>query len=1535
MGGPIRRDKTFFFADYQGAVTHSATPMITSLPSPAQRSGDFSASASVPIYNPFGASLARTPFANNVIPATMLDPAALQISALLPQANQFGAGGPLPFNNYAVTRTATANVESYDIRVDHQFSERNTVFVRDSFQNTDAVSPSLFGLPLGGTVLGAGPTAARNQNAGVGDIHQFSAFLIQEVRVGLNRQTEALLQQDNGENLSSQFGIPGINTSPQTSGLSTMAIAGLFNVGDSLLTPLRLASTDWTFSDKLTWVKGRHVFRFGFDDQYEMGSTGYLVYGRGYYTFLNLTTSSLVGTPGGNAFASFLTGAPYEVLRDEFPPGMVGLISNRYGFFAQDDIKLTRRLTVNLGARYDVMPYPREMHDRLSNFDPATRTMLIAGENTSAHLVSTDYKDLAPRIGLAWAPGDGMKTVIRAGYGIGFMDPLGAAGILNSNEFNVPFYYVSNITQFPYTAQTYTLSNALPALAMPSATAPSGNQRYIVPNDGNPYSQTWSLLIERALTPSLMIEAGYVGTSGVRLLTASGLNDAPPGSTAPTSRQPYGAALSDIRELSNSAQSTYHALDAKLEKRFSRGVYFLGTYTFSKSIDNQSNGTDTATASGQYPQDPLNTSLDRGLSSFDRTHRFVASLVWEIPFGRGRAFGANAPRVVDGILGGWQLSGIFTAETGAPFSVLINCADINGEGNNCRPNRLSNGALSSSARSINEWFNTAAFAVPAPAAYGNAGRNILRGPGLIDTDLALSRSFRWGSTERRLIQIRSEFFNASNHTNLGLPVNSLDSPAFGSIISARAGARYSAWRSSSILRIQSMIKSLKRVATEHGRGIVRNLLPLLTIGAALGIQGLLSLIVPRNRDFPFAFFYLLAVFVTAWFGGYVQGVVACLITMVLLPWAAVPGFKLSNIDHNRLVLFVGISVLVSWVSAVQRRARETLRRANDELDERVQARTQDLTQAIQALEAEIGQRKTTEKKLQTQLERLNLLDQITRAIAERQDLQSIFQVVIRSLEDSLPIDFGCICRYDAVAAEFTVICVGVHSETLAMELALGERTSVPIEQNGMSRCVTGQLIYEPDLGRIEGPFPRKLFEGGLKSLVAAPLFSESKIYGVLFAGRRDADGFTSGECECLRQLGDHVALAAHQAEIHTALQQAYDDLHQSQQTVMQQERLRALGQMASGIAHDINNAISPVALYTEALLEKEPNLSARTRSYLETTQRAIEDVAHTVARMREFYRKPEPQLTLTPVHLDQLVQQVVDLTRVRWRDIPQQRGILIDQRTEVSADLPAVPGIESEIREALTNLVFNAVDAMPEGGTLTIRIGAIRSLAAAVRAQHVLLEVSDTGIGMSEETRRRCLEPFFTTKGDRGTGLGLAMVYGVAQRHSADVEIDSEVGKGTTIRLKFPAASGNEPAQRSLPSIDLARLRILVVDDDPLLIKSLRDTLESDGHAVTTANGGQKGIDSFCAAEERQEPFDVVITDLGMPTVDGRKVARAVKAANPLTPVILLTGWGQRMIAEGDVPPHVDLVLSKPPKLRELRTALKETCEARTEVALT
>jgi PAS domain S-box-containing protein len=573
---------------------------------------------------------------------------------------------------------------------------------------------------------------------------------------------------------------------------------------------------------------------------------------------------------------------------------------------------------------------------------------------------------------------------------------------------------------------------------------------------------------------------------------------------------------------------------------------------------------------------------------------------------------------------------------------------------------------------------------------------------------------------------------------------------------------------------------------------------------------------------------------------------------------------------------------------------------------------------------DVTERNRAEHKLAAQLGRLNLLNAITRAIGERQDLPSIFQVVIRTLEDQLPVDFGCLCLYQPPDA-LVIAGVGVKSHTFAANLGLTDQARVPIDRNGLSRCVRGELVYEPDLKAVEFPFPQRLAAGGLSAMVAAPLLVEGKVFGVLVVARRAAKSFSSAECEFLRQLSEHVALAAHQTQLHGALEVAYEDLRQTQQAVMRQEKLRVLGQMASGIAHDINNALSPAALYVESLLERESGQS-EAKDYLQIIRRAIEGVAQTVARMKEFYSERDPQLAHVPVSLNRAVNQVIDLTRARWNTMPQESSRVIRVETDLAPDLPAITGNESEIRDALTNLILNAVDAMPEGGQLTLR-------SRAVGADRIQLDVTDTGIGMDEATRSRCLELFFTTKGVRGTGLGLAMVYGTVERHGGELQIESEPGAGTNVRLIFPAAA-TTPDSSSTNRVQFRPqlpLRILVVDDDPIILKSLLDILGREGHFVEVADGGQRGIDAFRAAQEQSKPFAVVITDLGMPGIDGRTVAAAVKSIRPQIPVILLTGWGHRLLAESDTPLNVDRVLSKPPKMASLRSALAElTCVAPT-----
>ncbi|HUQ10628.1 MAG TPA: ATP-binding protein [Steroidobacteraceae bacterium] len=634
-------------------------------------------------------------------------------------------------------------------------------------------------------------------------------------------------------------------------------------------------------------------------------------------------------------------------------------------------------------------------------------------------------------------------------------------------------------------------------------------------------------------------------------------------------------------------------------------------------------------------------------------------------------------------------------------------------------------------------------------------------------------------------------------------------------------------------------------------------------------------------------------------------------------------------------LVIALTLLVAW--AIARRLQKHLSESilslastaevvSNRHDYRVRATAPGITELdtlTGAFNHMLEQTEQSEKRLSAQVSRLALLQEITHSIGSRHDLLSIFQVVLGSIEEHLPIQFGCVCLHEARAGVMTVECVGPASGDFARTMGLTTGGAIPIGENGLYRALHGTLIHEPDLSDTTSPFPRRFADAGLLSLVLAPLALESSVFGVLVAARREHHAFSSADCEFLKQLSEHVALASHQAQLYGALQQAYDDLRQSQQTVLQNERLRALGQMASGIAHDINNAISPVSLYTELLLQQERQISEQGRARLATMQRAIEDVAGTIDRMREFYRPRESVRAFDRVDVHAAIDQVVDLTQPRWQALPQQRGIVIDLRRHFAAGKLEIMGDQVELRDALTNLLFNAVDAMPEGGTLTI-VTSTRRLGDGLPG--ICIEVIDTGIGMDEETRRRCMEPFFTTKGERGTGLGLASVFGMLRRHDADFDIESAPGKGTTVRMIFPGVAAQAAGMINVAPAPAIRknLRILVVDDDPVLTRSLQDALETDGHKLELAAGGQAGIEAFLRSQKYNRVFDLVITDLGMPRVDGRKVAEAIKSASPQTPVVLLTGWGQRLIDENDVPANIDRVLSKPPRLPQLRAAISD-----------
>jgi PAS domain S-box-containing protein len=397
----------------------------------------------------------------------------------------------------------------------------------------------------------------------------------------------------------------------------------------------------------------------------------------------------------------------------------------------------------------------------------------------------------------------------------------------------------------------------------------------------------------------------------------------------------------------------------------------------------------------------------------------------------------------------------------------------------------------------------------------------------------------------------------------------------------------------------------------------------------------------------------------------------------------------------------------------------------------------------------------------------------------------------------------------------------------------------------------------------------------------------------------------------LIDLTDRVVTEANLRETNRQLEAALSELRVAQQHIIEQERIGALGQLASGIAHDFNNTLGPILGYSDMLLDNRELLDdpQRVVEYLTAINTAAQGAAQVVARLRDFYRRRQNGDAHVPAYLPDLIAQAISLTRPRWKDQAQASGATIDVVTNV-ADVPLIAGGAGEIRDALVNLIINAVDAMPSGGTITIR----------ARSDHheVIAEVTDTGLGMSDEVRGRCLEPFFTTKGERGTGLGLSIVHGTLQRHGGVLEIDSVAGRGTTMRIRLPAQPAVSPPSAPVaPPTARRALRVLVVDDEPMMRQVLSRFLAIDDHSVELAANGREALAKLETAD-----FDLVITDRAMPDMGGDELAASVKAQSPSLPVIMLTGFGDLMLASNDLPEGVDLVVPKPTTLARLRLAV-------------
>ncbi len=374
------------------------------------------------------------------------------------------------------------------------------------------------------------------------------------------------------------------------------------------------------------------------------------------------------------------------------------------------------------------------------------------------------------------------------------------------------------------------------------------------------------------------------------------------------------------------------------------------------------------------------------------------------------------------------------------------------------------------------------------------------------------------------------------------------------------------------------------------------------------------------------------------------------------------------------------------------------------------------------------------------------------------------------------------------------------------------------------------------------------------------------------------------------------------------------ELQKTQQKIIQQERIAAIGQMASGIAHDFSNALMPILGFSEILINRPESMKdlEKVKKYVEMINTSARDAMHIVSGLREFYRQKEKNENLGVMNINKTVDEAVLLTQPKWKEEASAKGVSIRVETKLEP-IPEMIGNEASLRELFTNLIFNAVDAMPKGGLIQFK--------TSVEEGQVLVEILDTGLGMDEQTRQRCLEPFFTTKGKGGTGLGLSMVYGVIRRHDGTVDVKSKLGQGTTFLIRLPIKSAVDfegtIVQERKPEKVCKKMNVLVVDDEARVRDVLTEYLSGDGHTVETAPDGNQALKIF-----GEKKFDLVITDRAMPQMSGDQLVKKIREVSPTIPLVMLTGFGELMKAKGEHPEGVDYLLSKPLTFEAYRETL-------------
>ena len=782
LGGPIIKDRTFFFADYQGLRINSGLTYLSTVPTDKMRAGDFS-EINRAIYDP----LTGQQFAGNVIPQSRFDPAAKNVmEQLYPAANTAGtvAASGQTINNYLINPELQREDNQFDLKVDHRLSTNNRFFVRYSYQKTHRYLPAT--LPRGGdagTTFGAGDGNVKAQGVAFNDTHTFSPSLLNEFRFGWTSIKFLNTSIDYGENLAEKMGIPGINLNESTSAMTQLTFQNIRSMGANGNQPLITNQNDFQIFDNVTKIKGQHTFKLGGSVTFrsrEILNADTIV---GTFAFNNNMTSNCAGTVSGCTLntgtgfdvASFLLGYATTKSRNLFDAKTYTEKRPEWSIYLQDDYRVNSKLTLNLGLRYDIYVPWVEIDDRQSNFDEATGTFVVASDNAvlngvqvGRYLQTYSKGDLGPRFGFAYDVTGSGRTLVRGGVGVFWNFTPG--GTSSSKAQNPPFLQSTALTASPNTnfSPSLRLQDGLPPPPGVDPSRPaSGTTRSIFDVDfRDAYTVNWNFNIQQQFGSNYMVELAYAGSRGRQYMLKMDPNEAPAvvGVTNSNVNRPYATlapALRSIGQAKSIGELDYHGFLAKFQRRFANGFSFLNSYTWAKAIDLNSNNDGAVTQLNVYDYKNYN----RGPADYDISQTFSSSLIYELSAGRSKWWG------------GWQTGGMLYWRTGVTYDVRqTNGVQSTGTGN--RPNLVGDPVLADPT--VEKWFDPAAFQQTADVTgtWGNLGRFTLRGPGQFNIDLSLIKNTRFN---RFNLELRAEAFNILNHPQFQGPNTTIGNAAVGQI----------------------------------------------------------------------------------------------------------------------------------------------------------------------------------------------------------------------------------------------------------------------------------------------------------------------------------------------------------------------------------------------------------------------------------------------------------------------------------------------------------------------------------------------------------------------------------------------------------------------------------------------------------------------------------------------------------------------------------------------------------------------------------